>query len=72
MAFILLLLVVVLFAWASSLTQRLKALNEKIRPIADVESYAKTTRKLADSDLAKAREEAKALLDSLITRKREM
>lgn len=72
MTFILLLLVVLLIAWGSSLTQRLKTLDERLRPIADAESYVRTTRKLADSDLAKAREEAQAVLGSLSTRKQEL
>ena len=64
MTFILLLLSVLLFAWGSSLTQRLKTRDKKLKPIADAESYAKTTRKLADSDLSKAREEARAILEN--------
>jgi hypothetical protein len=72
MTFILLLLVVLLVAWGSSLTQRLKTLDEKLRPIADAESYARTTRKLADSDLSKARQEVQAILGSLSTRKQKL
>jgi hypothetical protein len=72
MVFILLLLVVVLFAWGSSLTQQLKVLNERLKPIADAEAYAKTTRKLADSDLSKAKEEANAILGGISTRKQEL
>lgn len=71
MAFILLLLIVALLAWGISLTNRLKKLDERLKPIADAEAYAKTTRKLADSDLSKARQEAKAILDSISTRKQE-
>lgn len=72
MTIILLLLIVLLFAWGSSLTQRLKTLNEKLKPIVDAESYAKSTRRLADSDLSKAREEAKAILGSISTKKQEL
>jgi F0F1-type ATP synthase membrane subunit b/b' len=67
----LLLLVVVLAAWSTSLTKRLNKLNEKLKPITDAEAYAKATRKLADSDLSKARQEAKATLDSLMAKKLE-
>ena len=52
--------------------QTLKKLNEKLKPITDAEAYAKTTRKLADSDLPKARLEAKAILDGVSTRKQEL
>lgn len=72
MAAVLLLLVIALFAWGASLAKRLKKLNEKLKPITDAEAYAKTTRKLADSDLSKARLEAKAILDGVSTRKQEL
>ena len=72
MAAILLILVVVLFAWGLNLTKSLKKLNAKLKPITDSEAYAKTTRKLADSDLSKARQEAKAILDGVSTRKQEL
>ena len=61
-----------LFAWGTSLTQSLKRLNERLRPIKDAEAYANATRKIADSDLAKARAEAQTILGSLSSRKQEL
>jgi F0F1-type ATP synthase membrane subunit b/b' len=51
-----------LFVWGVSLQSRLRKLKDKLRPIASAELYAKTVQRNADSELARAREEAAQII----------
>jgi hypothetical protein len=53
-----------LLIWGVSLSIRVKKLNDMLRPIASVDLYAKSTRRAADAELAKARDKASELIDN--------
>ena len=65
MATLLLLLIAAgLFAWGASLQSKMRRLRHQLAPVASAEHYAETARRVADSRLAKAEEEAKQIIDS--------
>ncbi|MCP9829280.1 DUF4041 domain-containing protein [Synechococcus sp. L2F] len=60
----LVLLVAALLVWGSSLQRQVSKLKDRLRPISSIELYAKTARRIADSDLEKARDEATQILSA--------
>lgn len=51
-----------LFAWGIRFQSGPRTPKDKLRPIVSVELYAKTAQRNADSELAKAREEAAQII----------